>query len=278
MTAPYTPEQNVIAERFNRITSDKMRCMLFDANLSNGFWAEAVLKAVYIINRLPCKGNNGETPFELWSNKKPDLAAMRVFGCTAMVHVPKEKRRKMDQKSFECVLLGYCAESKAYRLYDQKARKLIVSRDVIFIEDKSSGQVIANQNSNSNFVYLPVVNADTSDLRASNETGDDITPSGVNEGDENENSEESGGTVVSQPINETNENNDEDESNATLNETTNDINEIVEISTDDSTETFVDADDSLQDDSSEEEENISQIETSMLVERVMRRHVYVAQS
>jgi hypothetical protein len=35
------------------------------------------------------------------------------------------------------VLLGVSAESKAYRLYDPMSQRIIVSRDVVFEEDKS---------------------------------------------------------------------------------------------------------------------------------------------
>lgn len=47
----YTPEQNGIAERANRKLVEKAKCMLFDARLNISFWAEAVNKAAYIINR-----------------------------------------------------------------------------------------------------------------------------------------------------------------------------------------------------------------------------------
>lgn len=51
------------------------------------------------------------------------------------VHVPDVRRRKLDAKSIACVLLGVSEESKAYRLYDPVARKIVVSRDIVFEED-----------------------------------------------------------------------------------------------------------------------------------------------
>ena len=55
----------------------------------------------------------------------------------AHVHVPDVKRKKLDAKSLVCVLLGVSDEAKAYRLYDPATRKIVVSRDVVFEEDKS---------------------------------------------------------------------------------------------------------------------------------------------
>ena len=47
------------------------------------------------------------------------------------------KRTKLDDKSLSCVLLGVSEESKAYRLYDPISQRIIISRDVVFEEDKS---------------------------------------------------------------------------------------------------------------------------------------------
>jgi hypothetical protein len=39
------------------------------------------------------------TPHEVWFGKKPSFSHLKVFGCDAFVHVPKEKRRKMGNES-----------------------------------------------------------------------------------------------------------------------------------------------------------------------------------
>lgn len=133
-TAPYTPQQNGLAEKMNRTLVERAKCMLFDANLSKGYWAEAVATAAYIINRSPSRVLAEVTPYEKWTGKKPNLSHLRVFGSKAMVHIPKQKRQKWDRKSQELLFIGYCENTKGYRLYDPRARKTIISRDVIFIE------------------------------------------------------------------------------------------------------------------------------------------------
>lgn len=133
-TAPYTPQQNGLAERMNRTIEEKVRCMLFDANLKKKFWAEAVNTAVYIINRSIASGLINKSPEEVWTNKKPNLKHLRIFGCKAMVHVPKQIRKKLDSKSKKMVFMGYCDNTKGYRLYDPEKDEIVKSRDVIFIE------------------------------------------------------------------------------------------------------------------------------------------------
>lgn len=50
--------------------------------------------------------------------------------------VPYERRIKLDEKSVRCVIMGLIKESKAYRLYNPETKKIIVSRDVQFDENK----------------------------------------------------------------------------------------------------------------------------------------------
>jgi hypothetical protein len=50
--------------------------------------------------------------------------------------VPDAQRKKLDVKSIKCVFLGVSEESKAYRLYNPVTKKIIISRDVIFVENE----------------------------------------------------------------------------------------------------------------------------------------------
>ena len=61
--------------------------MLLNANLSKGFWAEAVTTAAYLINKSPSSALSFKTPQELWSGKPPDLNNLRIFGCPAYAHL-----------------------------------------------------------------------------------------------------------------------------------------------------------------------------------------------
>lgn len=135
-TNPYTPQQNGVAERFNRNLMDRARTMVIDANLDKMFWSEAVLAATYVINRSPTSvfkdQRENKTPAEIWFGKKPNLANLKIFGCTAYVHMPSEKRTKLDAKSYKCIMMGYTPNG--YRLWDPLKNKIIFSRDVVFNE------------------------------------------------------------------------------------------------------------------------------------------------
>ena len=133
-TAPYTPEQNGLAEVMNRIIIERARSMLHDSNISKGFWVQAVIMAAYLINRSPASRLPDKTPHEAWTSEKPSISYYRPFGCPAYAHIPKEKRTKLDSKTRKCIMMGYEPGTKAYRLWDPKCKCMFTSRDVIFDE------------------------------------------------------------------------------------------------------------------------------------------------
>lgn len=137
LTAAYTPQQNGVAERKNRTVMNMVRSLLAEKKIPKNFWPEAVNWAVHVLNRSPTLAVKHMTPEEAWSGIKPSVEHFRVFGCISHVHVPDAKRKKLEDKSFTCVLLGISEESKAYKLYDPISKRIVVSRDVKFEEDKS---------------------------------------------------------------------------------------------------------------------------------------------
>ena len=112
-----------------------VQCMLLERKISKTFWPEAVNWTIHVLYWSPTLVVKKQTPEEAWSGSRPSVEYFKVFRCVA--HVPDVKRQKLDAKILACVFLGVREESKAYRLYDPTARKIVVSRDVVFEEDKS---------------------------------------------------------------------------------------------------------------------------------------------
>ena len=110
--------------------------MLSGAGLGQEFWAEPVDTACYLVNRSPSSALEDKTPQEVWTGKKPSLSHLRVFGCDAYVHVPKENRTKLDSKSEKCIFIGYKDGLKGYKFWNPVTRKVVYSRDVVFREVK----------------------------------------------------------------------------------------------------------------------------------------------
>ena len=86
---------------------------------------------------------------ELYFGTKPNLRHLRVFGSIAYVHVPKEKRRKLDAKAEKCILVGYSDEQKGYKCYNHRTKQACLSRDVVF-DESASWYLPSTPNPNSN--------------------------------------------------------------------------------------------------------------------------------
>ena len=91
--------------------------------------------ACYVINLSPVVPLNEDYPKRVWSGNYAFFKQLRVFGCKAFVHILKEKRSKLDDKSRSCIFLGYRVEEFGYKLWDSEVKKVVRSRDVIFCKD-----------------------------------------------------------------------------------------------------------------------------------------------
>ena len=173
-TAPYTPEQNGVAERLNRTLMERVRAMLSDNNLDQELWAEAAQTANYVRNRSPSSHSN-KTPWELFYGKKPDVSHMRVFGAKAYVHVPKQLRHKLESHSKAGIFVGYEEHSKAYRVLMDG--KMEVCRDVIF-EEKPAVKAEAEETRPEVTIQLPLgPSNDPVNTEKEDELGTDSQPS-----------------------------------------------------------------------------------------------------
>ena len=81
--------------------------MLSNASLPNEFWEEALATTIHLINRSPNKKLESKVAKEVWSGKPPLYKHLRVFGCKAFCHIPKEFQDKLALKLKKCVFLGY---------------------------------------------------------------------------------------------------------------------------------------------------------------------------
>lgn len=112
-----------------------VRCLLSEKEMPRTLWPDATKCTAHILNRSLTKAVRDVVPEERWSGIKPKIVYFRVFGSVGHVHVPEQRRIKLDDRSHQCILLGVSEESKAYRLFNPITKTITVSRDVIFEED-----------------------------------------------------------------------------------------------------------------------------------------------
>jgi hypothetical protein len=130
---PYNPQQNGVVERHNQTVVRMVRALLKQRGMSAVFWGEAVVTAIYILNRSPTKALNGRTLYEAWHGRKPAVSHLQVFGCLTFAkelgHISK-----LDDRSTLGVFIGYTEGSKAYRILDPGTQRVHMMHDVVFDE------------------------------------------------------------------------------------------------------------------------------------------------
>jgi transposase InsO family protein len=140
-TAPYSPAQNGVAERFNRTLLEIGRAMLIAKGLPAFLWPEAIAHAAYIRNRSPTRALNGITPFEGWTGEKPDVSHFREFGCDVWVLNQGVKESKLAPKSKKMKFMGFVDGAKAIRYYDPSTRTIKISRNIAFNENEEPKEI-----------------------------------------------------------------------------------------------------------------------------------------
>ena len=78
-----------------------------------------------------------KTPKEVFTGTRPDVSYIRIFGSVCYCHVHADNRKKLDPSREKGLLVGYCEILKEYRVYIPAHRRIIVSRDVQFDEDRA---------------------------------------------------------------------------------------------------------------------------------------------
>ena len=151
-SCPFTPQQNGVAERKNRLLLDVVRTLLIKSCVPSHFWCEALSTVVYLINRLPSPTLNNDSPYFRLFGHAPNYSNLHIFGCVCFVHLPAHERNKLIEQSIKCAFLGYARTQKGFLCYDPHARRTRVSRNVIFLKKISPS--LAHNNLQNSLPYL----------------------------------------------------------------------------------------------------------------------------
>ena len=85
---------NGVSERRNRTLKDMVRSMINQSTLPESIWGEALKTTTYILNRVSTKAAT-KMPYELWTEQKPSLNYLRIWGCPADARPYKPHEKKL---------------------------------------------------------------------------------------------------------------------------------------------------------------------------------------
>ncbi|GJS83515.1 retrovirus-related pol polyprotein from transposon TNT 1-94 [Tanacetum coccineum] len=131
-----TPQQNGVAERKNRTLIEAARTMLADSLLPTTFWAEAINTACYVQNRVLITKPHNKTPYELLIGRSPNLDFIRPFGCPITILNTLDHLGKFKGKADEGFLVGYSVNSKAFRVFNTRTKKVEENLHIKFLKNK----------------------------------------------------------------------------------------------------------------------------------------------
>jgi hypothetical protein len=144
-SAPHSPNQNGIAERFIGTLKTAMRAYLEQLNNSTkrqrqvvhnrpapvAHWDYALEAAAFVKNKM-VSSSTQRIPEEVITGRPVDVQGIRPFGCTAYVQNPSPAS-SIASKAFTTVLVGF-NDNHVYKCLDIFSNQTRISRNVIFDE------------------------------------------------------------------------------------------------------------------------------------------------
>ncbi|TPX30042.1 DNA-directed DNA polymerase [Synchytrium microbalum] len=110
-STPHTPQQNGIAEAYNKKLTRVARTILHHSNLPLSYWHDAYLHANDLISNWPHQALNHDSPNHVF-NLNTSMNAIRVFGCQVWAPIPKSLQKgKMSNQRQEKIYVGYLGSS-----------------------------------------------------------------------------------------------------------------------------------------------------------------------
>jgi len=109
---------------------------MFHAGTPHHWFEEAILHAIFILNRVPCSSIDFKTSIELWRGGwKPDLSKIRVFGCLGYKY-EEDYKNKLDLRSEPMIVVrntdtGYLMKNLTTGVVDEY-RNVLIDKNRLF--------------------------------------------------------------------------------------------------------------------------------------------------
>ena len=94
------------------------------------------------MNKVPSKSVQ-QTPYEIYTGKKPGFSFMKIWGCWA--YVKRLEGTKLEPESDKCLFVGYPRETKGYYFYHPRENKVFVALHAVFLEKEFLNTVVSGR-------------------------------------------------------------------------------------------------------------------------------------
>ncbi|GKE77867.1 retrotransposon protein, putative, ty1-copia subclass, partial [Tanacetum coccineum] len=145
-------QHNGVSERRNRTLLNMVRSKMSQTTLPKSSWDYAFENAAHILNMVPTKKVEN-TPYEVWHGQVPKLSYLKVWACETLVKRDTlTKPNKLEPRSIKCIFIGYPKETMRYSFYYPPENKVLVARNVEFLENS-----LINQESSGSLEDLEII-------------------------------------------------------------------------------------------------------------------------
>lgn len=135
-----------------RTINNSVRTLLFQARLPPSYWVEALHVVAHVLNITSSKTIQNQIPYTLLFNKRPTYNHLRVFGCLCYPNLNHSNLNKLSPRTTPCLFLDYPSQHRGYRCMNLKTNKIIISRHVLFDEDKFPAAVSSPRSDHYQFL------------------------------------------------------------------------------------------------------------------------------
>ncbi|GJW17373.1 putative ribonuclease H-like domain-containing protein [Tanacetum coccineum] len=109
---------------------------MYSFDIKNVIPSGGVNTACYVQNRVLLTKPHNKTPYELLLGRPPSISFMRPFGYPVTILNTLDPLGKFDGKDDEGFLVGYSINSKAFRVFNTRTRKVEENLHINFLENK----------------------------------------------------------------------------------------------------------------------------------------------
>nr|GEV24699.1 hypothetical protein [Tanacetum cinerariifolium] len=118
----------------NQTLVEAARTMLIFSRASLFLWAEAIATMCFTQNRSIIHRRFNKTPYDLLNGRKLDISFLYVFGALCYPKNDREDIGKLGAKGDIGFFIGYSVDSCAYKIYNQRTKKIMKTLNVSFDE------------------------------------------------------------------------------------------------------------------------------------------------
>ena len=138
LVAPYSHTPMQPLNHWFLTIANMARSAMEHAQAPSSLYDYALVYANCVKGAMLSKGGKCEgvySPDELLTDNLPDLGKFRVWGCTAMINIPKELRTKFSKRAQEVIFLGFAEAGHGYLFLSRSFNRTYISTDAIFYEN-----------------------------------------------------------------------------------------------------------------------------------------------